>query len=32
MITAWFVKVYNSVVSFLQAVKNWFKRMFVRSA
>lgn len=32
MITAWFVKAYNSVISFLNAVKDWFKRMFVRSA
>ena len=32
MITAWFVKVYNSIISFYMAVKNWFKKMFVKSA
>lgn len=32
MITAWLVKIYNSVVSFLKSVKDWFKRMFVIQA
>jgi len=32
MITAFFVKAYNSVVSFFSSVKAWFKKMFVRQA